>query len=60
MNHARILVVEDKAVVAMEIEERLVAMGHQLVGTVLSGEKALQCIRDRHPDLVMHRLQPES
>jgi PAS domain S-box-containing protein len=51
MNQSRILVVEDEAVVT--IEERLTAMGYQVVGVVSSGEQALNMAGEQCPDLVL-------
>lgn len=53
MNSSRILVVEDEAIVAMEIEERLTGMGYQVVGTASRGEHALELTRNLRPDLVL-------
>lgn len=52
----RILVVEDEAIVAMDIEERLSRMGYALAGHAVSGEEAL-CLAERwSPDLVLMAL----
>jgi len=53
MNQARILVVEDEAIVAMEIEERLTAMGYTVAGSVSSGEQALNIAGEQRPELVL-------
>ena len=53
MNQSRILVVEDEAIVTMEIEERLAAMGYKVAGIVSSGEQALNLAREQRPDLVL-------
>ncbi len=53
MTDERILVVEDEAVVAMDLEDRLLAMGYQLAGQASTGEQALElCARER-PDLIL-------
>jgi len=49
----RILVVEDEAIVAMDIESRLTAMGYVLAGRGSSGEQALLLAAENHPDLVL-------
>ena len=41
MNPCRIIVVEDEAIVAMDIENRLAGMGYQLAGRTGIGEQAL-------------------
>jgi PAS domain S-box-containing protein len=53
MNQSCILVVEDEAIVAMDIEDRLTAMGYQLGGAAASGEQALALAEAGHPDLVL-------
>jgi PAS domain S-box-containing protein len=53
VNPSRILVVEDEAIVSMEIEERLTAMGYRMAGTTASGEQALELARQERPDLVL-------
>lgn len=50
---AKILVVEDEAVVAMEIQSRLEKLGHDVVGVVASGETAIKKAEDAQPDLVL-------
>jgi PAS domain S-box-containing protein len=52
MNPLRILVVEDEAIVAMDIESRLSRMGYVSVGRTPSGEEAIDLAERLHPDLV--------
>ena len=44
MNPYRIFIVEDEVIVAMELEERLKAMGYQFAGSSGRAEKALTLI----------------
>ena len=53
MNPSCILVVEDEAIVAMDIEDRLSAMGYQFGGAAASGEQALALAEAGQPDLVL-------
>jgi PAS domain S-box-containing protein len=53
MNSCRILVVEDEAVVALDIQDRLAGMGYQLAGLTSSGEQALALIEQQRPNLVL-------
>ncbi|MFZ2448432.1 MAG: response regulator [Syntrophobacteraceae bacterium] len=53
MNPCHILVVEDEAIVAMDLEDRLTAMGYRLAGVTVSGERALELVRHQRPDLVL-------
>src|SRR5262245_23474577 len=50
---ARILVVEDEAVVALDVEDRLRRLGHEVVGTADSCASALALAADVRPDLVL-------
>jgi DNA-binding NtrC family response regulator len=49
----RILIVEDEAIVALDIEERLRRLGYEVVGTVDSRADALASAAALHPDLVL-------
>jgi PAS domain S-box-containing protein len=53
MNSYRVLVVEDEAIVAMDIEDRLAAMGYQLAGRTDHGEEALTLVEAQRPDLIL-------
>ena len=50
---SRILVVEDEAVVALDIEERLSRLGHEVVATADSYVAALEQANALYPDLVL-------
>lgn len=49
----RILIVEDEAVIAMDIEQRLLDMGYDVVGIAASGERARALAQEHQPDLIM-------
>jgi len=49
----RILIVEDEAIVALDIEERLYRLGYEVVGTVDSRADALASAAAVRPDLVL-------
>lgn len=53
MKPPRVLVVEDEAIVAMDIAERLLGMGYELAGQTASGEQALRLAGEQKPDLVL-------
>ena len=57
MNTSRIFIVEDEGIVAMEIKDRLTAMGYCMTGSAASGEKALELISAQRPDLVLMDIQ---
>ena len=50
---ARILVVEDEAIVAMGIKHKLETMGHEVVDTVSTGRDAIRTSKIHKPDLVL-------
>ncbi len=50
---ARIFVVEDEALVAMELEDRLRAMGYVVCGRAARGADAVEVIARAEPDLVL-------
>jgi CheY-like chemotaxis protein len=52
MEKARILVVEDEAVVAMDIADTLWKLGHEVTGSVPSGERAIASVKENRPDLI--------
>lgn len=53
MPQAKIMVVEDEIVVAMEIQTRLIALGYRVTGIVADGEEAVDLAEKTSPDLVL-------
>jgi PAS domain S-box-containing protein len=53
MNKPRVLVVEDEAIVAEHICDRLQVLGYETLATAASGEKAVQAAVEMRPDLVL-------
>lgn len=53
MSNTQIVVVEDEAIVAKNIELELISMGYAVAATAASGEEALQKVAQVHPDLVL-------
>ena len=53
MSAARILVVEDERIVALQIRRQLTGMGYDVPATVSSGDRALLEIQKSPPDLVL-------
>jgi len=49
----RILVVEDEAIIARDIQDILSRFGYQVSGMASSGEESIQKARDLNPDLVL-------
>ncbi len=52
-NSRRVLIVEDEALVALDLEERLGQLGHTVVGVCDDGHDALRLCGDRRPDVVL-------
>jgi DNA-binding NtrC family response regulator len=50
---AKILVVEDEQIVAVDIESHLERLGYRVVGTAVSGDEACRKVSDLEPDLVI-------
>jgi CheY-like chemotaxis protein/DNA-binding PadR family transcriptional regulator len=50
---AKILVVDDEAIITMQLEERLHAMGYTIAGMAASGEDAIEKARRLLPDLIL-------
>jgi len=53
MSASKILIVEDEAVVSLDITRRLEKMGYDIIGRIASGEEALELIQQDRPDLVL-------
>lgn len=53
MSNSKILIVEDEAVVSLDISRRLEKMGYEVVGRAASGEEALTVTQETSPDLVL-------
>jgi PAS domain S-box-containing protein len=53
----RIEIVEDEAVIAMEMAQRLRDFGYDVVGTAASGDQALALAAESRPDLIMMDIQ---
>lgn len=48
-----ILIVEDEAVIAMDLEQRLTSMGYGIAGVASRADRAIELVRQHHPDLVL-------
>jgi PAS domain S-box-containing protein len=49
----RIMLVDDEAIITMQLEKRLTTMGYEVVGVASSGEQSVQLARELRPDLVL-------
>lgn len=50
---SKILVVDDEAIITMQLEQRLSLMGYTVAGMAASGEDAVEMARRTRPDLVL-------
>ncbi len=53
MNEPSILVVEDEAIIAADLELKLRRLGYRVSGTTNTGEQAVTLVRQQPPDLVL-------
>jgi len=53
MSKFNILVVEDESIVAKDIQQSLIKLGYNVVGTASTGQKALTLVEEYLPDLVL-------
>jgi len=53
MEKAKILIVEDEAIIAMEIESQLQGLGYEVISIVDTGEKAIKKAGEDNPDLIL-------
>jgi PAS domain S-box-containing protein len=53
MNKARILIIEDEAIIAMEIESQLQSLGYEVTSIVDTGERAIQKAEADKPDIIL-------
>src|SRR5881396_2873769 len=50
---SRLLIVEDEAIVAMDLQQRLERLGHHVVGTAATGEAAIRRVEETRPDVTL-------
>ena len=53
MKKARIAIVEDEALVAADLQQRLIGFGYDIVGVASTGAEALDLAKREHPDLML-------
>ncbi|MBW2711800.1 MAG: response regulator, partial [Deltaproteobacteria bacterium] len=49
----KIMIVEDEAVIALRLEQRLIEMGYDVIGTICSGEAVVENARSFQPNLIL-------
>jgi CheY-like chemotaxis protein len=53
MVEARVLLVEDEAIIAMDFEQHLIECGYDVVGIADTGMTAVQMARNEAPDIIL-------
>ena len=53
MTGLRIMVVDDESLIAMALNDQLVYLGHEVVGTASSGQEAIDLAAEQCPDLIL-------
>lgn len=48
-----VLIVEDEAIVARDIANKLVRLGYTVAGNTAKGEEAIALVREQHPDVAL-------
>lgn len=53
MQKLRILLVDDEALIRLDLREMLTEAGHEIVGEAANGQEAVQLAQELHPDIVI-------
>ncbi len=53
MKKMKILVVDDEAIIRMDLHEMLVDAGHEVIGEAANGEQAVELARKLHPEFII-------
>lgn len=53
MKTTKILIVEDEAIIAMELEDRLISMGYEVMGVAMDSKSAIQKVNQRPPNIIL-------
>lgn len=53
MDKIKVLIVEDEAIIAMDIKNRLEHLGHIITAIAYSGDEAIKMAAQTHPDIVL-------
>lgn len=53
MPESKILIVEDEAIIALDLERRLEDLGYEVCANVATGQAALGCLDAQKPDLIL-------
>ncbi|MEJ8542963.1 response regulator [Methanothermobacter wolfeii] len=53
MSKARVMVVEDESIVAIDITQRLESLGYEVTATASTGEKAVEMAKKTKPDIIL-------
>lgn len=49
----KVLIVDDEAIICMQLEERLSSLGYEIVGSAFTGPDGVEMAREKRPDIVL-------
>ncbi len=53
MEKTKILIVEDEAIIAMEVENQLQGLGYEVTSIIDTGDNAIKKAEENKPDLIL-------
>ena len=53
MGEVQVLIIEDEAIVSMDLRYKLEALGYSVIAEISSGEKAVDAVSELRPDMVL-------
>ncbi|WP_333805525.1 response regulator [Sulfurospirillum sp.] len=53
MIKTKLLIVEDESIVALDIKNALVKLGHEVIACVTNADDAIACIKNNRPDIII-------
>lgn len=53
MKQTSILIVEDESIIAFDLQNQLNSLGYEVIGSVTSGQAAIEAADEKQPDLVL-------
>lgn len=53
MKQTSILIVEDESIIAFDLQNQLNSLGYEVIGSVTSGQAAIEAAEEKQPDLVL-------
>jgi signal transduction histidine kinase len=54
---AKVLIVEDEGIVALDLQQQLISFGYDVVGRASEGQQAIDLVKEKRPDVVLMDVQ---